>query len=531
MPALRVKLLAVAPEHPQPEETTEVRLTIDNAGAATDVEVAFHAEDDQLATHTVTIPAHGEVTVAVPWMAKTAGTYTLAAIVDPGRELDERDRYDNVAMLDVVVSEPPAVEADFALTAMEAFMPPDAPGGLRIEVANVGDVAASAPVIVRRDGRRVAVLPAGPIDAGKSVTVEMPWSDPDRGKWSAEVNPRYAAAEPDAKNNTIVAGPPTSGADLRIESLAFHTQSDGRERRNIGINFRIVNDGGQDIDKPFRTRIDPGAVDPDGNLVPAYVTTDALPAGGVVYVSHIFESAPDDFAVTASADVDGAADEDDEDNNELLDEFHHAALEPDRWVSIGPRNIINSNNHGYGWTEATGRLSTMAIHPTQTSTLYVGAQLSGVWRTMDGGTTWSALAEGAPMRIAAHPTWSMIKGGDGATVDIDPTNSSNHVRDAPVRGQRLALHERGRQLQPHHQRTDRRVDLPEPPFPGPPEPAGDAGRFLQVPLALAERRRQLDRVLRATHRRRDAPNDDRRAGQHLLRRQQRRMDLGRRQWQ
>jgi hypothetical protein len=403
MPVLTAKSIAVTPAYPQPEEPAVVVLTIENSAnaLAENVDVELYANGELLASRTVNLDT-GLTTLSVPWMAKSAGTTTLVAKVDPRQLLAESDRYDNTRALEVVTSKAPALEADFAVTDVDVLAPAESPGSIRVVVANEGAVSASAPLVIRRNGEAVAVVDTGVIEAGKSATIEVPWSDPDRGTISAEVNPRFAAAEPSSKNNTLTASAATEGVDLRIEQLAFHTLQYEEDRtRRIGVNFRIVNDGAQSVTKPFRTRIDPGAVDKDGKLVPAYVDTDALPAGGTVYVSHIFESAPGELALTATADVDDAVDEADEKNNAAAKEFHNPTPDPDRWVNIGPRRITGASNHGYGWNDATGELSTMAIHPTSTSTMYVGAQLSGVWKTTDGGGSWFALAESATLRVAA----------------------------------------------------------------------------------------------------------------------------------
>lgn len=397
MPVLTAKSIAVTPAHPRPGEPAEVVLTIENSASATavDVEVLLFANGETLASETVTIGTLGTATVSVPWMAKSAGTTTLVAKVDPRLLLVERDRYDNTVELDVVTSDAPAVEADFAVTGIDVLAPAESSGSIRVVVGNEGKVSASAPLVIRRDGEAVAVVDTGVIEAGKSATIEVPWNDPDRGRLSAEVNPRWVAAEPNSKNNTLAASAAFEGVDLRIEQLAFHAlQDEGERTRRIGVHFRIVNDGAQSVTKPFRTRIDPGAVDKDGKLVAAYVTTDALPAGGTVYVSHVFESAPGEFALAAVADVDGKVEEGDEKNNAAEKKFYHAAPDPDRWVNIGPRLIAGSPG-------ATGRLSTMAIHPTDPATMYVGAQLSGVWKTTDGGASWNAVADSATLRVAA----------------------------------------------------------------------------------------------------------------------------------
>jgi photosystem II stability/assembly factor-like uncharacterized protein len=48
----------------------------------------------------------------------------------------------------------------------------------------------------------------------------------------------------------------------------------------------------------------------------------------------------------------------------------------EQWVNIGPANV-------------TGVIRALAAHPAQPDTLFAGAQMGGVWRTIDGGKTWS----------------------------------------------------------------------------------------------------------------------------------------------
>ncbi|MEA2467327.1 MAG: hypothetical protein QOJ57_1453, partial [Thermoleophilaceae bacterium] len=47
------------------------------------------------------------------------------------------------------------------------------------------------------------------------------------------------------------------------------------------------------------------------------------------------------------------------------------------WYSIGPRNV-------------NGRVTSLAVHPTNPDIVYAGAASGGVWKTSDGGQTWDA---------------------------------------------------------------------------------------------------------------------------------------------
>jgi Ni/Co efflux regulator RcnB len=51
-----------------------------------------------------------------------------------------------------------------------------------------------------------------------------------------------------------------------------------------------------------------------------------------------------------------------------------------KWVSVGPFGI-------------GGRVSTMAMHPTDSNIFYVGAAAGGVWKTIDRGNTWKNLTD------------------------------------------------------------------------------------------------------------------------------------------
>ncbi len=54
-----------------------------------------------------------------------------------------------------------------------------------------------------------------------------------------------------------------------------------------------------------------------------------------------------------------------------------------RWVSLGPTN-------------GAGRMTAVAPHPTRIGTVYAGAAGGGVWKTEDGGATWTPLTEDLP---------------------------------------------------------------------------------------------------------------------------------------
>jgi photosystem II stability/assembly factor-like uncharacterized protein len=73
------------------------------------------------------------------------------------------------------------------------------------------------------------------------------------------------------------------------------------------------------------------------------------------------------------------------------------------WVSIGPEPIPNGQtdpedpNTGISFTQnpVSGRTTAVAIHPTNPNIAYVGAAQGGLYRTLDGGATWTQLLDNA----------------------------------------------------------------------------------------------------------------------------------------
>jgi hypothetical protein len=65
------------------------------------------------------------------------------------------------------------------------------------------------------------------------------------------------------------------------------------------------------------------------------------------------------------------------------------------WKPFGPAPIQNVgfNNVGSGIFNNTGRINSIAVHPTNPNRIYIGAAAGGVWRSDDGGTTWNALTD------------------------------------------------------------------------------------------------------------------------------------------
>jgi photosystem II stability/assembly factor-like uncharacterized protein len=87
------------------------------------------------------------------------------------------------------------------------------------------------------------------------------------------------------------------------------------------------------------------------------------------------------------------------------------------WTSLGPTN-------------GAGRMTALAPHPTAIGTVYAGAAGGGVWKTTDGGSTWTALTEtlsdlsiGAVALAPSSPNIVYVGSGEGGYgADFIPGN-------------------------------------------------------------------------------------------------------------
>ena len=64
------------------------------------------------------------------------------------------------------------------------------------------------------------------------------------------------------------------------------------------------------------------------------------------------------------------------------------------WIPIGPAPIPNGQTQNVT-TAVSGRVSCVAIHPTNPNIVYVGTAQGGVYRSVDGGTNWTPIFDAA----------------------------------------------------------------------------------------------------------------------------------------
>lgn len=61
----------------------------------------------------------------------------------------------------------------------------------------------------------------------------------------------------------------------------------------------------------------------------------------------------------------------------------------DLWTNIGPVGIDMTSSFIPYWGKVSGRVRGMDIHPTNPNIVYIGAAAGGIWKTTDGGASWT----------------------------------------------------------------------------------------------------------------------------------------------
>jgi photosystem II stability/assembly factor-like uncharacterized protein len=66
---------------------------------------------------------------------------------------------------------------------------------------------------------------------------------------------------------------------------------------------------------------------------------------------------------------------------------------PSSWVSLGPEPIATNSSFTWGEPPFSGRITAIAVNGSNPQEIFVGAAQGGVWKSADGGTTWTPLTD------------------------------------------------------------------------------------------------------------------------------------------
>lgn len=90
------------------------------------------------------------------------------------------------------------------------------------------------------------------------------------------------------------------------------------------------------------------------------------------------------------------------------------------WTPLGPDPIPNGSGQGGVGNPTAGRTISIAVHPTNPNTAYIGTAQGGLYRTLDGGSTWTqlmdtglTLAIGSLMLVPSDSTTLWVGTGEG----------------------------------------------------------------------------------------------------------------------
>jgi len=95
---------------------------------------------------------------------------------------------------------------------------------------------------------------------------------------------------------------------------------------------------------------------------------------------------------------------------EECEKFHENSKNNSRnsgWTELGPFNWSRTSS----WTPGLGRITAIAVEPSQQRIIYAGSPGGGIWKTTNGGQSWTPLGD----RMTNMSIWSIA---------IDPNNAN-----------------------------------------------------------------------------------------------------------
>src|SRR2546428_3634182 len=109
------------------------------------------------------------------------------------------------------------------------------------------------------------------------------------------------------------------------------------------------------------------------------------------------------------------------------------SLSNDQWLELGPKpigiwpNCCTDGQPHFDWGDPpfSGRVTAITINASDTSNIYVGASSGGVWKTTDGGFTWTPITDDQ----TSLATGSITISSDMRTLYVG-TGDPNHSADS-----------------------------------------------------------------------------------------------------
>ena len=76
------------------------------------------------------------------------------------------------------------------------------------------------------------------------------------------------------------------------------------------------------------------------------------------------------------------------------------------WQSIGPQPIQSKPYSDRAWGNVAGRVSAIAVHPSNASLILLGSATGGIWKSTDAGQTWRPVSDSAPSLAISSITFA-----------------------------------------------------------------------------------------------------------------------------
>jgi hypothetical protein len=87
----------------------------------------------------------------------------------------------------------------------------------------------------------------------------------------------------------------------------------------------------------------------------------------------------------------------------------HNKFNTSTWTEMGPKTWSYTN----GWNPGIGRITSVAVHPSDTTKIYVSSPGGGIWKSLNSGKDW------APLTDNTNSSWMNI-----SHITIDPNNQN-----------------------------------------------------------------------------------------------------------
>lgn len=293
LPDLTVTRIEVEPSVPKPRELALVKATVENVGEgpAGFFRVGLRVDGRFASNQRVQALEPGATTVVTFQWFGLEGSRVLRVEANLYNDVEESDQDNNILEANVDVLPDPLPDLLIESVRFEPEFPqPGETATLVVQVRNGGRIAPSSrAILVAKDGRRtLRTLFLDPLEAGQSVTLEIPWRPREgEGLLSFEIDAQERIEEVSELNNLVtqiynVSSRPSTGADLTITGLETVPESPVPGQM-ASVTVTVLNTG-QGVASDFAVRLEV-----DGQAVQT-VAVEHLDPGAHTTVSFFWQA-------------------------------------------------------------------------------------------------------------------------------------------------------------------------------------------------------------------------------------------------